>query len=71
MYPNGQADLDNHCPGKCSSTVMQVYENYVTAAEIDSLPVVKTSQVMLCNRVQTEFHGSYAVWLVACSAFAQ
>ena len=57
MYPKGQADLDNHYPDKCSSTVIQVCENYVTATEVDSLPVVKTRQVMLCSRVQTEFHS--------------
>ena len=71
MYPNGQADPDNHRPGKCSSTVMQVYENCITAAEIDSFHIVKTSQVMLCSRVQTEFHSSYAVSPVASSAFAR
>jgi len=67
MYPKGQASPDIHRPDKCSSTVIQVYENYITAAEIDSLPIVKTSQVMLYNRVQTEFHSSYAVWPVASS----
>jgi len=49
MYAKGEADPDNHRPDKCSSTVMQVYENYITAAEIDSLPIVKTSHVMLCS----------------------
>jgi hypothetical protein len=69
MYPKGQANPDNHHLGKCSSTVIQVYENHITATEIDSLPIVKTSQVMLCSSVQIEFHSSYAVWPVASSAF--
>lgn len=42
MYLKGQVDLDNHRPDKYSSSVIQVYENYITAAEIDSLPIVKT-----------------------------
>jgi hypothetical protein len=61
MYLKGQADSDYHCPDKCGSIVIQVCENYITAAEIDSVPIVKTSEVMLCSRVQTEFHCSYVV----------
>jgi len=61
MYPKGQADPDNHRSDKCNSTVIQVYENYVTAAEIDSIHIVKTSEVMLCSRAQTELHSSYVV----------